>query len=190
MGDIFYSRRSIRRFKDIPVDPDLLKGIIDRARFYPSASNLQPVRFMVTVSREKILSALPYMRWAGYIRPKRDPVPGKEPKALIVVCHDRKISDSRYVPYDVGAAVQSLLLAGVQEGLGGCWIGAIDKAGIREVFEVPSDWEVHCVVALGYPDENPIVEECHRGNIRYFLDEKDVLHVPKRSLEEVMRWVQ
>ena len=190
MQDIFYIRRSIRRFKERPVDKEILEEILDRARLYPSAANLQPVRFIVTLSDERISRALPYLRWAAYVKPRRDPIPGKGPKALVLVCHDRRVSDTPYVPYDVSAACQTLLLAAVEKGLGGCWLGAIDRDGLGSIFDISSHWYLHCVLALGYPDECPVIEQVKDGDIRYFLDQDDVLRVPKRSLSEVVLWVQ
>ncbi len=188
--DIFRKRRSIRRYTGDVVKKELIVDLIDKARLYPSAGNLQPVRFLSTNRPSTIEKALSFLRWASYVRPRRDPVPGKGPGALVLVCHDREVSNSPFVPYDVGSAVQTLLLACVERGLGACWLGAIDKEGLRSLFRVPGHWEIHCVVALGYPAEEPVVDPVVDGDIRYFLDENDVLHVPKRSLEEVFRWIE
>ncbi len=188
-ADIFHRRRTIRRFEPKPVPKEAIEWLIDCARLAPSAANLQPLRFIATVDDKVIGSALPFLRWAGYVRPRRDPVPGAYPKAMVVVCHDREVSDSHFLCYDVGSAVQTILLAGVSRGLGGCWIGAIEEAGLRDVFKVSENWKIHCVVALGYPAEDPVVEEAKGGEIRYFLDDSDRLHVPKRPLSEVLRWM-
>jgi len=42
------------------------------------------------------------------------------------------------------------------------------------------------VVSLGYPAESPVVERLRGDDVKYWLDEKRVLHVPKRDLEEIV----
>lgn len=73
------------------------------------------------------------------------------------------------------------------EGLGSCMLGSIDRPKLREVLKVPEDLEILLLVALGYPAEQPTVDDVEK-DIRYWLDEDGVLHVPKRSLEEILRW--
>jgi hypothetical protein len=43
-------------------------------------------------------------------------------------------------------------------------------------------------VALGYPAETPIVEKMQDGGVKYWLDNTGVLHVPKRALNEIVKW--
>jgi len=53
---------------------------------------------------------------------------------------------------------------------------------------VPEGLAIALVVALGYPAENPVVETVKDGDIKYWLDENGVLHVPKRDLKDIVRW--
>ena len=53
---------------------------------------------------------------------------------------------------------------------------------------IPDSLEVDSVVALGYPDEEPIMEEAKDNSedaVRYYLDDTDRLHVPKRKLRHI-----
>ncbi len=186
--DIFRKRRTIRRYKQKPITKEQIEDLIDCARLAPSAANLQPLKYIAVNDETLIKNALKYLHWAGYVRPHRDPSENTKPTALILVCHDKKISNSGYVAYDVGAAVQTILLSATDKGLGACWLGAIDKEPLRELFDIPLNWQLHCVIALGWPDESPVVEEAKNGDIRYYLDENDQLYVPKRNLLDVMRW--
>jgi hypothetical protein len=54
-----------------------------------------------------------------------------------------------------------------------------------EILNVPSGYEIALVVALGYPNESPIAED-FEGSIKYWQDESNVLHVPKRKLEDIL----
>ncbi len=188
MENLFFSRRSIRFYKQDLISDEDISFILNAARLSPSAMNLQPLKFVVVRSEEYRERLFPLLRWAGYVKPKRIPPEGKRPTAYVVVCSDDEISVSPYIPYDVGGAVNAMLLAARFKGIGSCWLGAIDKDGIKEVLSISPSWSVHCVVSLGLPDEEPVVETMS-SDVRYFLDDKDVLHVPKRPLEEIVRFV-
>jgi nitroreductase len=85
---------------------------------------------------------------------------------------------------DVGAAVENILLSLVCFRLGGCWIGAIDKRRLRKILNIPSCYKIDSLVAIGFPVESPILEE--KDDIKYWLDEKNRLHVPKRPLKSIL----
>jgi len=53
---------------------------------------------------------------------------------------------------------------------------------------VPDGLDIVLVVALGYPVENPVVDKMKDGDIKYWLDENGVLHVPKRKLKDIVKW--
>jgi nitroreductase len=74
------------------------------------------------------------------------------------------------------------------EGLGSCILGSVDREKLREILMVPESLAVELVVALGYPAENPVVETVKDGDVKYWLDEIGVLHVPKRDLKDVVEW--
>jgi hypothetical protein len=56
------------------------------------------------------------------------------------------------------------------------------------VLNVPVIIDVALVVVLGYPAENPVVEPGLDGDIKYWLDEDGILHVPKRYIQDIVRW--
>jgi len=56
-----------------------------------------------------------------------------------------------------------------------------------EILNVPSGYTIALVVALGYPNESPIVED-FEGSIKYWKDESNVLQVPKRKLGGHFAW--
>ena len=61
-------------------------------------------------------------------------------------------------------------------------IGSINKALLQEMFHLPKQFEILLVIALGKPGETAVLEEVEPGgDIRYWRDEHDVHHVPKRS---------
>ena len=122
--------------------------------------------------------------WAAYIKPQGDPKEDEKPVAYIVALVDTDIKKAGY-DIDAGAAVENMLLAAVEEGIGTCWLGAIDRNKIIEILDIPQRYILHTMVALGYAGEEPISED-ESGSIKYYKDENGVLHVPKRKLEDVI----
>jgi nitroreductase len=182
--EIALKRRSIRRFKKKAVPFSILKKLVDAARLAPSAANLQPCEFVVVDNKETAGKIFPHLKWAGYIRPRGNPPAGKEPAVYIIVIINEK-KKPMCPEADAAAAVENILLVAEDEGLGSCWIGAIDKAGVKKVLNIPEYCEVKYVVALGYPDEKSQVEKV-KNSIKYWKDENGLFHVPKRSLKETL----
>lgn len=177
-------RRSIRRFQQKQITISILQKLINAGRVAPSGGNLQPIEYLI-VNDEKLLPEIfATLKWTGYITLKGEPPAGKRPVAYIVVLINKKITSSNY-ERDVGAAVENILLAALEEDLGTCWIGTIDKAALSNVLNVPEHVIIDSVIALGYPDEAPVMEEMV-DSIKYWKDENDVLHVPKRCLDDIM----
>ena len=177
------SRRTVRRFTQQPIAQDMLTSLVDIARMAPSGSNQQPVRW-VTVNNPELVDAIfKQVRWAAYIQPDGDPPQGLRPTAFIAMCWDTRIKKNCQT--DLGAAGMALLLAAHAQGLGACWMGAINKPEISELIGLPEFITLHTVFALGYPAEDP-VSEPSQGDTRYYKDSDGRLHVPKRTLDEVL----
>ncbi|NOZ85360.1 MAG: nitroreductase family protein [Deltaproteobacteria bacterium] len=176
-------RRTIRKFKAGEVPIDVLKELVDLARLAPSAANLQPMEFILVTEPAARESLFEKLAFGAYVKPKRNPGPESRPGAYIVSLWNRKKSD--FAQWEVGAGLQNILLGAVEKGLGACWLGGIDRDGIREQLSIPRDVDVLAVIAVGQADEEPVLEE-RDDTIKYWLDPKDVLHVPKRSLSSVL----
>ncbi|AGK98899.1 nitroreductase family protein [Clostridium pasteurianum] len=180
-----FKRRTIRSFKQDAIQPEKLKKLVDAARVAPQAANLQPLKYVI-INDEKLLEPIfKTTAWAGYIRPAADPQEGQKPVAYILILVDSEIKKEGY-DVDAGAAVENLLLTAVEEGLGTAWLGAIDRKKIKELLNIPDKYIIHTLVALGYPGENPVIEDEKDNSIRYYKDENNVLHVPKRKLEDIV----
>jgi len=182
--DAIMKRRSVRRFKQNPIPLETLRKLVDAARVAPSAANIQPLRYIIVSNPRLRERVFPALKWAGYIAPRGNPPAGEEPTAYVVVLVNRDVARSDY-QLDAGAAIENILLAALEEGVGSCWLGAIDRERIREVLHVSSDFEIESVIALGYPNEEPVMEPI-KNSVEYWKDESGRLHVPKRTLEEVL----
>jgi hypothetical protein len=66
-------------------------------------------------------------------------------------------------------------------------IGSIQREGLQRELEIPSHLEILLVLALGKPKEKVEIEVINsEGDVKYWRDENDVHHVPKRSLDEII----
>jgi nitroreductase len=182
--DLAVTRRTIRRFKPDPVPRQLLERLVDAGRLAPSAANLQPLEFVVVDGAGPKGEVFPCLKWAAYIAPAGDPGPGEEPAAYIVTLVNTKIRDKMF-EYDVGAAMENMILAALGEGVGSCWMLSIDRDRLRSILAVPEHYRIDSVLALGYPAEEP-VPEVMGESCRYWKDETGRLHVPKRSQQSVV----
>lgn len=181
---LILSRRSIRQFQPRNLGSKMMEKLVNGARLAPSGANLQPLEFVAVDHpglRKKVFSCL---RWAGYITPRGNPEPGKEPRAYIVVLVNTEIRTHGY-ERDVGAAVENMILTAWEKGIGSCWIGSFDEPKLRVLLSVPKTHVIDSVLALGYPAEHPVIEE-YSGSVEYWKDEQGRHHVPKRPLESVM----
>ncbi|MBW1649482.1 MAG: nitroreductase family protein [Deltaproteobacteria bacterium] len=182
------ANRSYRRFnQDKPVNSDLLKELVNLARLSASAANLQPLKYIISSDinlNEQIFSTL---GWAAYLKDWKSPKEGEKPAAYIIILLDTEISNNKWSAYDCGIASQSILLAAAEKGLGGCMIGSVNKKRLAQILNIKPHLEIMLVIALGNSAEKVIIEAISDNNdIKYFRDEKDVHHVPKRSLEDII----
>ncbi len=180
------ARRSIRRFKDMSVPRESLERCVNAARLSPSGANLQPLEYIIVDDERLLPQVFSTIKWAAYIRPAGDPPSGKEPKAYIVILKDAN-AKAPWTAYDIGGAMENIILVALEEGIGSCALLNVEWDKLIMILNVPSDYELSLLIALGYPDESP-VEEPFEGSVEYWKDEQGVLHVPKKKLETILHW--
>ena len=179
-------RRSIRRYKQEAISKEVLLEVVEAGRCAPSAANRQPVEFVIVNSEERRNEIFAQLAWAAYVQPRRDPPAGKQPVAYIIVLVNTERAMAKFGSVDAAAAIENILLAAQGNQIGSCWLGSIKREKVREILEIPDKYDIDSVVALGYPDEQPIMEDCKGDSIEYYLDNKDTLHVPKRPLGNII----
>jgi len=184
--DLIVSRRSIRQFRPDLIPQEILRDVVNTGRLAPSAANRQPLEFMVVDEEGKKEHIFPCLKWAGYIAPEGNPRPGQEPQAYIVVLVNTEIRDKEF-QWDSGAAIENMILAAWEKGIGSCWIISADKDRLRTVLDIPATHKIDSVLALGYPAETPETEEL-KDSVEYWKDKEGCLHVPKRKLSDVIHF--
>jgi nitroreductase len=78
------------------------------------------------------------------------------------------------------------MLGATEAGIGGCIIGSIAREGFRKEFNIPLQFEILLILALGKPVENVVIDEIKNGNVMYWRDSDKTHHVPKRNLDELI----
>jgi nitroreductase len=184
--ELIAGRRTIRRFKPEPVAREMLERLVDVGRLAPSAANMQPLEFVVVDDAQLKAEVFPLLKWAAYIAPEGNPKPGEEPAAYIVTLANAKVREKMF-EYDIGAAMENMIIAALAEGIGSCWLLSIDRDRMRPLLGVPEDYRIDCVLALGYPAEEPAAEVMEES-CRYWKDAGGRLHVPKRALASVVHF--
>ena len=188
MYDMIVSRRSVRQFRPDRVPRLVLERIVEAGRLAPSAANLQPLEFILVDEEAVRLEVFPCLKWAAYIAPAGNPGPGREPTAYVVVLANTAVREKGY-EYDVGAAMENMILAGLTEGVASCWLLSVDRERLREILMVPESHKIDSVLALGYPAEKPAAEEM-KDSCRYWKDADGAFHVPKRKLKDVIHYMK
>ena len=141
-------RRSVRAYKPDDVPEELLQTVLEAGRLAPSACNKQPWRFIVVRSEagRRALGAAYAREWFW-----KAPV-------VVAVCilpkeaWTRSYDGKNYAMVDGALALDHLMLAAAELGLGTCWIGAFDPAAAREILGLPDGVEIVGMTPLGFPE--------------------------------------
>jgi len=176
-------RRSIRRFKQKEIELSILKKFVNAARLAPSAANLQPLEFFIVNDVELKKKLFTTLSWAGYLKPEWKPAENERPAAYIIILADKSISN--WYQRDASFAAENIILCAEEKGIGSCVICKVDKESLGKIIHLPYNLIIDSVIALGYKNEQPVVEE-YKDSIKYWKDEDDVLHVPKKKLENII----
>ncbi len=182
--DTVLKNRSYRRFyEEKKIAMEQLEALTELGHMTPSGANRQSVRYVLVCSHEGCAAVYESLRWAGYYKDWDGPEVGERPTAYIVLCSP----EGANCQHDEGIIGQTILLGAVEEGMGGCIIGNIDRQKLSEVITVPQGYVISLVIALGYPKEEVVIETIGAdGDIKYYRDDNGVHHVPKIAIEDII----
>ncbi len=183
INEAIMKRRSIRKFKSKDIPIETLKKLVEFGSMAASGMNVQPIKYIIAKG-DTASEIFPYTRWAGYLKGKGSPSFEERPSAFLLILNDNQLRQSGY-ELDAGAAVQNILVAAHAMGIGTCWLGAIDYEKISEIAKIDKRYKLISAVAVGYPAQISISEPAE-NDIKYYLDDEEVLHVPKRGLDEII----
>ena len=186
LKDLVLKCRSYRRFyQEVAIDNKTLRELVDLARYSASAVNRQPLKYILSSSREKNALVFSTLHWAGTLKTWPGPDEGERPAGYIIILGDKEISANSGM--DPGIAAQTILLGAVEKGLGGCMLGAVDREDLHRLLNIPARYEIPLVVALGKPKEKIILETMKpTDSFDYWRDKDEGHHVPKRQLNDII----
>ena len=187
--ELLATRRTYRRFEQRTVSQEIIDEIITAARLASSAANKQPLSYIVVKDAGKVADVFEQTKWAGYLPPEiGQPKEIERPVVFIAVVENLNIN--RDCDTDAGLAISNMTLAAWNHGVGSCIIGACNKEKLSEMFGLNEEQKLHTVVAFGYPThESSIVDVEKDGDIKYYVDDKKDYFVPKRKLEDVVKYL-
>jgi nitroreductase len=143
-------RRSVRKYQSRPIPDDVLDRMLEALRLAPSACNYQPWRFIV-VRDEKTREAVAHASCEQMFI--------AQAPVIVVGCgfpakaYQKMGGAGNSVDIDVAIALDHLMLAAAEAGLGTCWIGAFSEQAVKDVLNLPDDVKVVALTPLGYPAE-------------------------------------
>lgn len=146
--DAILNRRSVRAYSPRPIPDDVMQRMLDALRSAPSACNIQPWRFIFVTDlklRHQVARAANEQMWMA------------DAPVTVVACGFPKLAYPRMggkhssLDIDLAIALDHLMLAGVAEGLGTCWIGAFSEEKVKAILGVPAEVRVVAMTPLGYP---------------------------------------
>jgi len=181
--EMILKRRTIRRFQRKKVPYEVLEKCVNAARLAPSAANLQPCEYMIVDEGNLLDDVFGTLQWAGYISDGSPPA-SQRPTAYIIVLINQDVKKKAF-EYDVGMAVENIILTALEEGVGSCCFGSVDRGKLRKGLNIPRKYIIDLVIALGYANESPVLEP-FENSVKYWKDKKGLLHVPKRKLKHIL----
>jgi nitroreductase len=153
-SELIRNRYSVRAYKPDAVEEEKLDRVLEAARLAPTAANRQPFQIIVihTEGREDDLQRIYRRKWFV--------------QAPVVVCICAipaegwvRMDGKGYTDVDAAIAMDHLILAATDQGLGTCWIAAFDPAAAREVLGLPEGVEPIAFTPLGYAADQPRSKE-------------------------------
>ena len=138
--EVITKRRSIRKYKPDPVPEAKMRKLYEALQRAPSGSNRQDYTFIFVEDEEKrqrIASEAGHQEFLA-----------EAPVLMVAVCQPGGA-------FNVAIAVDHMILAATDEGLGTCWVGWFEREPVRRILGIPESKEVPILVPIGYPDEAP-----------------------------------
>lgn len=146
--DLIEKRKSIRSYKPQDVEEEKLNYILQAFRKAPSAKNLQPWKLIIVKDKKKISDLAIACNNQTFL---------SEAPILIVACAKEDEAYGVMGGYmnsysvDIALALEHLILAATEKGLGTCWIGAFKEKLVKDLLDVPDNVRVVAITPVGYP---------------------------------------
>ena len=149
--EIITHRRSIRSYSHDEIESEKIDYILDAFRKAPSAKNLQPWKLILVKDKNKKNDLAIACNNQSFIA---------EAPLIIAACAKEEEAYGvmggymNSYPIDIAIALEHLILAATEVGLGTCWIGAFKEQLVKDILKVPENVRVVALTPVGYPGNN------------------------------------
>lgn len=150
---------SIRSYIRKPVPDSVVREVIEAGRLASSAHNDQPWQFILVRDKEKLEGLEKYCISGRFV---------SEVDFAVAVVTD---PSSKWHEIDGTRAVQNMVLTAWSRKLGSCWIGNIDRDGLKKYLGIPENLHILTVLPFGYFDER------HAGSVKSRKTPAEVFHL-------------
>lgn len=171
-------RRSVRKFKNEKVDREVMKEIVDIARWAPSWVNFQIARYTL-IDNEEIIQKFANDGVKGFVY-NMDTLKNAKGVAVLSFVKGKSGKSEQYgiessnentwEVFDAGIACQTFCLAAHAKGIGTCIMGVINEDSIAKIINLPEEETVAALIVYGYPDGEAVATN-------------------RKSAEEIMRFI-
>jgi len=152
LEEIITTRRSVRKFTDEPVSKEEILRLLDMARWAPYASPCWRFVAVQTSDGREVLARAARQEWIA-----------TAPVVIVVGANTQMFSESKawrwdaykfrglFYIQDTAAAIQNLMLAAVDIGLGTCWIGSFNEGDVAKIVGFPPRVRPVALIPVGHP---------------------------------------
>jgi nitroreductase len=145
------NRYSPRNFSNKTIEQEKINCLLEAARWAPSGFNNQPWRYIVvdkkSLSRKSLeKSLMPGNGWAS-----------TAPLLIVCITNKKFQSSANNIPYhiyDSALSVMNLCIEAEHQGLKSHQMGGFFSGKVRSSLNIPEEYDVLVVIALGYEDKN------------------------------------
>jgi nitroreductase len=155
INPLFLNRWSPRAFSGRKVSDEDLHTILEAAHWAPSSNNDQPWRFIIAKTEDQLAVFHPFLNEFNRVWASKAPV-------LIVVASNKMRDNGNpngAHSFDSGTAWGSLALQARLLGIATHAIGGFDRDKARQLLNVPDEFDLHAVIAVGYPGDKSELPE-------------------------------
>lgn len=167
-------RRSVRKYLDKPVEHEKLAVVAKCGINAPNGMNSQKWQVRVVENQEWINGVTEVFKKANPDMAKRDPnfknMFRNAPNIIVIATPKKGGSD-----VDAGLMGENMILAAQSLGLGTCCLGgpvrflstSEETKPYIEKLDIPDDYKINYIIAIGYPDEAPAAKPREEGKVKY-----------------------
>jgi len=147
--DVVETRKSIKKFKNVPINPEKLARMINAAMMSPSWKNNTSYKFILIDEKSELEQISKSIM-------NKDNAAAQSiidaPMTVVIVADPNasgEVENKEYYLVDSAIAMEHFVLAATNEGYGTCWIAAIDENIIKKALSIPQNYKVVAITPIG-----------------------------------------